>query len=466
MTTAATRALEPVREDSERASFEVLPTRGVVRSLLQLLGSNALISLTGLACLPLLYRNLGAAAYGHFSLFLLALGLASSLDVSRPTLVRELSRQKTPREPSRRGTAPARDDLPALIGVSQCLLVPAAVLVGALLFGPASGVALGIATLLFIASSGPYAQLAAQDRVGLAAAVRNIAWVGAFVASTGLSFLELPRAAFVWPFVLANLVILLVNRHLAGAGSGPFLRRPRLDVLRAFRGQSLDILGLSLATAVVVSADKLILQSNASGELFGRYSAQYDLAIKINVLSTALGTVLFPAFSRLFAERGLEQAARVFVRQVSWIVLAYFAGLMTLLFFSEEVLALVLGPDAERGAVIYPLLLVGIFLALFGHLITPWQRACGDFRTHRRVYALVAVVMVVLGFVLIPRYGMLGAALTYLSARLADVLLVACEVRRIPRSILGPGRVLTLALLLLILVVYGGWRFAALGGLA
>ena len=344
--------------------------------------------------------------------------------------------------------------------------MPAAVLVGALLFGPASGVALGIATLLFIASSGPYAQLAAQDRVGLAAAVRNIAWVGAFVASTGLSFLELPRAAFVWPFVLANLVILLVNRHLAGAGSGPFLRRPRLDVLRAFRGQSLDILGLSLATAVVVSADKLILQSNASGELFGRYSAQYDLAIKINVLSTALGTVLFPAFSRLFAERGLEQAARVFVRQVSWIVLAYFAGLMTLLFFSEEVLALVLGPDAERGAVIYPLLLVGIFLALFGHLITPWQRACGDFRTHRRVYALVAVVMVVLGFVLIPRYGMLGAALTYLSARLADVLLVACEVRRIPRSILGPGRVLTLALLLLILVVYGGWRFAALGGLA
>lgn len=462
MSTAYPRTLESSRDGSSAAPAshsDVASTRGVLRSLAQLLGSNALISLTGLICLPVLFRNLGAATYGQFSLFLLALGLISSLDIARPTLVLELSgKAQSPAE--------KLSELRPLIGISQCWLAPLALIAGSWIFGWASGLALGIGVALFVAASSPYASLAAQGRVGVAAATRNLAWVAAFITTAVLSFFELPAHLYFWPFALANLAILLVNRRLAGPGSDPFLVRPRLAPLRLFRQRSLDILGLSLATAVVISADKLMLEGLVSADAFGRYAAQYDLAIKINVLSTALGTVLFPAFSRLFAQEGREVASARFVRQMSWIVLAYFFGLALILCFAKEVLSLVLGAEGLAGAPVYPLLLFGIFLALFGHLITPWQRACGDFRTHRRIYSWSAGLMILVGVFAIPAWGAVGAVVTYLSARSADLLLILSEVRRTSREVLGTARLLALASMILLLGALAAFQFIQLGGVA
>jgi len=457
MSTASTRALSTATAAGPATRAGAASGGGVARSLAQLLASNALVSLTGLLCLPVLFRNLGPASYGQLSLFLLLLGLLGSLDVSRPTLVRELSRD---------GDGRALGELLPLVGLSQRLLVPLALAVGWLVFGPLEGLALGLGTWLFVAASGPYASLAAAQRVGVAVSVRNVAWVVAFVVAAALSFRELPAHAYAWPFVVANGVILLVNRRLSGGVGSAREQRPSVAVWQRFRGRSLDILGLSVATAVVVSADKLLLEGSASAETFGHYAAQYDLATRLHVLSTALGTVLLPALSQRVAKDGFERAAALFVRQAGWIALLFFCGLAGLLLFSDEVLALVLGDAALEAENVYPLLLVGIFFALFGHLITPWQRACGDFRTHRRIYTLAALLMLVVGVVTIPRFGPLGAVLTYSTARCADVLLVASEVRRIPRAILPSSRVALLAGMALALLALGLWRFAAHGGAA
>ncbi len=459
MTTAISRPLESPCDDSgqDQASNLKEASHGVFKSLAQLLCSNALVGITGLACLPLLFRNLGAATYGQLSLFLLFLGLLSSLDIARPTLVVELSSDGNTRRVSQ---------LQSLAGVSQCLLVPIALALGIWILGPSAGIALAIAIWLFIAASTPYAILAARGRVGVAAATRNYAWAAAFIVATALSFGGLSVQAYLWPFAVANLIILVCNRRLAGPEAGPIFIRPRLELFTRFRARSLDIILLSLATAVLVSADKLILKANFSEETFGQYSAQYDLAIKINILSTALGTVLFPAFSRLFAKGGLELAGKRFVRQLSWIVTGYFLVLVLLLIFSEEVLRLVLGAEALTMRAIYPLMLFGIFLALFGHLITPWQRACGDFRTHRRIYSFSAVLMVLVGLIAIPLWGPPGAVLTFLVARVADLLLIASEVIRLPRPTLGLGRIAALGLMIIALGTLAGYEFMIQGGLA
>ena len=61
--------------DAERAVEGTVSARAHTRSCGQLMGSQALRAAVGLACLPLLARNLGPAAYGRCSLFVLVLGL-------------------------------------------------------------------------------------------------------------------------------------------------------------------------------------------------------------------------------------------------------------------------------------------------------------------------------------------------------------------------------------------------------
>ncbi len=425
-----------------------------MRGLSQMLGSNALVGVVGVLSLPFLARNLGPSGYGHFSLFLTGLGLLSSLDIARPTLIREFSGVESPAE---------KRKLLALMSMSQLLLAPLSFLLGAWFFGVLAGLALACGVFFFIAASSPFALLAAEGRVGLAVAVRNIGWAVAFALATGLSFLQLPPHVYLWPFVAANVGIFAVNRRLAGAGRVPLFVRPDLSLLGRYRERSLDIFGLSLAVAVVVSADKLMLERSASAEVFGAYTAQYDLATKINLLSTALGTVLFPLFASQFATQGFESAARRFIGQLTRIVPAYWAVLMVLLWFNESIVSLMLGAEFTSEVRIYPLMLVGVFLALFGHLLTPWQRACGDFRTHRRAYALSAVLMLAVGAYAIPSFGAAGAVAAYLTARIADLLLIATELKRIPREILSPWRVVALGLMISSLIALATYKVLGVG---
>ena len=432
----------PRRTAAEERTTSAHGARAQARSLGQLLGSQLVVSACGLASLPILARNLGPEAYGRFSVFVLALGVLSNLDVARPILVREMSRTD--------GDGSTGRDEPAttLAATSGWLLAAVSLGLGWVLGGPRVGGVRAAATFLHALTAAPFARLSAAGRVGVAGAVRNGFWALALVVVVALSFTTTAPHAWVWAFLGANALILTVLLRIAPSSS-PTLRAPRARAFVGFSSWSTDVLLFALAAAVVTSCDKLLLQGNASEASFGRYAAQYDLAIKINILSTALSSVLYPAFSRLYADRGDAAASEHFLRVSGRIAACYFVGIAALIALHEPILRLVLGEGFAAGFAaggelqVYALMLVGVFVHLFGFLITPLQRARGDFRTHRSVYVVSAALMIVGGLFAIPAYGPAGAVVAYLTARTAEVALVAYELRRATpgplrtRSILG-----------------------------
>ena len=116
-------------------------------------------------------------------------------------------------------------------------------------------------------------------------------------------------------------------------------------------------------------------------------------------------------------------------------------------------MALLLGPGfvTPGTPLLYPLFLLGVFIHLFGFLITAYQRALGDFRTHRVTYILSAATMLLVGSFAIPAYGPVGALATYLTARCAELGLISIEARRLTREALPPWRLVALLLLAAIL---------------
>jgi O-antigen/teichoic acid export membrane protein len=126
--------------------------------------------------------------------------------------------------------------------------------------------------------------------------------------------------------------------------------------------------------------------------------------------------------------------------------------ILGLMLFHREVVGLVLGPDFAATAWLFPPMLVGIFVGLFGFLISNWQRARGDFRTHRRCYSVAAVVTVIAGLVLVPTLGAVGALWTFLCARCAELLLCVSEASYLPRAVLSRARIAAWAGLFLVLL--------------
>ncbi|MEZ6017609.1 MAG: hypothetical protein R3F49_21045 [Planctomycetota bacterium] len=430
-------------------------TRGGARAhalnFSQLVGSHLGVAIAGLASLPLLARNLGPAAYGQFSLFMTTLGVLSNLDLARPILVRELARSDA------RGSATAQ----SLALTSALALAAVAFGVGVALQGLGVGSALGVAVLLHGASAAAYADLSGRGKVGLAGSVRNGFWAGALALTVALSFATTTPHAYIWAFAAANLGILATYWRLADARLGAFFVAPRARLLHVHRSQAGNIAAFAGASAVVASADKMLLEHHAPKDAFGHYAAQYDLATKINIVSTALGSILLPAFARLHETSGRDAAARRFVHVASWITLAYFVVIGSLVVFHREVMDLVLGRGFAQGldVDVYALMLVGVFIHLFGFLLTAYQRACGDFRTHRIAYIGSATLMVVVGLFAIPRFGALGAAITYLCGRTAELTLIGVEVCRMPRAVLPRWRLAALGSMVAVLAATALFTF-------
>lgn len=440
--------------DGRPASGAIHGLRRQALNFGQLLGSHVGVALAGLVALPVLARNLGATGYGQFSLFMTGLGALSNLDLARPILVRELARRG---DADGGGSVGPKGGLPGAVSeearilavTSAVALALLALAVGPLLFDGLTVVALAAAVLCAGASSAGYAQLSAEGRVGLAGAIRNACWAAALVG-TALGSLVTPTPhAYVWAFLAANAAILLLYQRATSSRPRDLFVRPSFGALRARGSQAFDVAAFAGASAVVASSDKVLLASTADADELGHYAAQYDLATKINIVSTTLASVLLPAFSRIHREAGPLTAATRFVRVASWIALAYFLALTLVIAFQSEIARLVLGEALAGGGEhrVYVLMLVGVFLHLFGFLLTSYQRACGDFRSQRIAYISSAALMLLVGAVTIPKYGALGAVLTYLSGRTAELTLIAIEVRRLPRTALPRWRLVALGLM-------------------
>lgn len=448
--------LEPTSEGGGAAS--VAPHR-LVGSLSQILGSHLLVGVVGLVSLPVLARNFGPEVYGGFGLFTTLLGVVSFQDFLRPLLIREYSRECAPSE---------RTELDALARVLPGILGIAAAAAGLAFLDLLPALAFAGAVFLHFASARDYAALAVAGRVGLASAVRNVGWAAAVVLLTALSFWTPGAHAYAWPFLAANLAIFLSYRALARrsthvahaisplAGGGlasPW--RPARAAWSRHRRDMKDLLGFNVACAVAVSADRVILDRSIGGAAFGRYVATADLALKLDVLGTALGTVLYPSLSRRVQSEGVEASARAFVRTAGWILVGHFLLLLALALVAGDVVRLVLGRDFAGSPAIFGLMLSGVFVHMLGFLITPWQRARGDFATQRRAYYASAAAALVTGLALIPTLGAAGALLAYLASRVAEVLLLASEVRTLPRSVLPIWKLLALAGMLGVLAWVG-----------
>ena len=356
------------------------PRGTLLAGVSQIVSSHVVLGAAGVLTLPVLARNFGPAAYGHFSLFVTVLGVVAYQDFARQLLVHEQARG--PEEPR---------DLDALSRLSTGAIVALSIVAGLMILPPVGALLLTVATLLHGLASRDWAALSYAGRVGTATALRNCAWAFAFTLVTVLSFQAKGPWAYAGPFVLANLGILIgyriLGRHLrrrparTGRTGSRLARAIGWTRLRRspswphYRREIANLFGFTVASSVMVSADRVMLEKTAGGSAFGHYVGHADLAVKMHILSTALASTLYPMLARTVAEQDEQRAARRFVSIATWAVLAYFAVSVALVLFEREVVGLVLGADFLEGPRFYSLMMVGIFVQVFGYLITPWQRA-------------------------------------------------------------------------------------------
>jgi O-antigen/teichoic acid export membrane protein len=142
----------------------------------------------------------------------------------------------------------------------------------------------------------------------------------------------------------------------------------------------------------------------------GIYNAAVPTANIIYSMSSIFGVLFFPIVTGYFAKKKYKEMHRTYKVISKWAFSVSFPFLLLMLLFSKNILYIFFGPEYASGALSLSILATGYFFSIFfltsAHILVAIKKT----RWVAVNFMISAIINVTLNYVLIPVYGMIGAA--------------------------------------------------------
>jgi len=166
----------------------------------------------------------------------------------------------------------------------------------------------------------------------------------------------------------------------------------------------------SVATNLIMSVDLFFVKAYLTNYDTGIYSAASMISRVPFFLIGGLYGALFPAISNSTASNNIEKTRKYISQSLKYSLMAMVPAVLIISYFSDELITLVYSGDYAGGAQVLSILVVGLgFYSLF-FLFTTILNGSGRPRDSLIISVVVLGLDVVLNFLLVPGYGMIGAA--------------------------------------------------------
>lgn len=458
-------AMQPRARRQARAAGTAFDSAASVESLwgdyLSLVAAQAAFAVSTLAGLALCARLLGPAGYGTVVLFMMVVQLCfiGGTKWCFPAVMR-FAREALVLA-GRAGEVVWSWSLLFLVAVIACSLGLLAASRGVRTLVGSDNPPVGLYLAVFVLTA---LSMAGVQLLQTQGRMKTAAW--APVAGKCLLILLLAGLAFASPWTMTPTTVvacvaaaLTVQSVLSLAAVNPPLLRPVTvdwNVLRRLARYSLPLWAACVAGYLCEWVDLYFLRAFRGHADVGIYQIAYQVFLFLAGALAGLYTLLFPVLTAWVAEGHQERVHRYadrFIPQVSvlWGLLILLLGGMHRPGFS-----LVFGAAFTGSQHAFALLLAGLafqpILVLYGTLLLSQDRP----RENARVMLMMAALNVLGDIVLVPRWGMAGAALsTVTSLAVAALLCWRWSHRRLPfkrpaaviASSLVAGALLAMALL-------------------
>ncbi len=175
----------------------------------------------------------------------------------------------------------------------------------------------------------------------------------------------------------------------------------------------------NLANSSLVHFDKLVVPIFAGSAQLTYYSVPGSIATKVSSISDTFSSLLFPITVNLNSLNQFEKIKRVYIRAIRLIIILSAAIALSIIFMADKILLYWLNESFVNQStnVLILLVLTNFFLALFSpisYLLT----AMGKMKFLTTSSVIMAIINIIALVVLLPRYGINGAAWAYLIATL------------------------------------------------
>ena len=214
---------------------------------------------------------------------------------------------------------------------------------------------------------------------------------------------------------------------LAGVAVIPFFYVDMRKIIINFNFNYLSLLRGSLwpyvsllASAIVVRLDIYILPLFTTMDQVGRYAAYLNVALLIPVLFNAIYPLVLSSLRDIYEKYGVIKT----LKKIYLYVLFVSPCLIFLAYICDPIPVLIFGDSYALPENIFGLMFLIYVLGIFANIVATSIYYVDTSYILTMSIILQLILHVVLSFVLIPRFGVMGAVLAALGGRLFSLLII------------------------------------------
>lgn len=191
------------------------------------------------------------------------------------------------------------------------------------------------------------------------------------------------------------------------------------DISQIFpkRGDFTEILGFSapllissIMTFIFRDADSLLLGVLATGRDIGVYDVNYRAAMISLVLLNSLAFLFLPAISELDSEDKINKIRELFNSVNKWIIIGSSPVILVFLLYPSYTISMIFGSE-YRSPLTLRILIIGMYIHIFFGPIGNALTSIGLSKLLMYDNIAASLLNILLNVILIPIYGLVGAAI-------------------------------------------------------
>lgn len=193
---------------------------------------------------------------------------------------------------------------------------------------------------------------------------------------------------------------------------------------------SLPLLGTGVLALILNWTDTLFLGYFQTSRVVGLYNGALRLGRLISIVLTSAGFIYLPIASRLYSEKGAESVGKLYESVTKWVFFLTLPLFLHMFFMPDAMLRVLFRAKYVAAAPALQFLAVGFFSHVLFGLNAMTSVSIGKPRINLASLSAALVINAILDIVLIPEYGLAGAAIaSCVSLAISNAILTALVFR-------------------------------------
>ena len=210
-----------------------------------------------------------------------------------------------------------------------------------------------------------------------------------------------------------------------------------------------------MTVLLYTQADLWILGVYRSTEIVGIYGVAARIVILIYFPMMAFATIIPPLISSVHAAGDHKELRKIVMESTRWILSIAMPVVLVFMLEGRLILKILYGANFEAGYIVLLILCVAQLIKAASGLVGTILQMTGEHKVYMKINIVMGVLNVLLNLLLVPSYGMLGAAVaSAICLALVDITGVIVIYKRLSIISLARGIWFDIVFISLVIAVY------------